>query len=182
MNETGGRPSQTSGEQANAAGASSASPGAQPGSPAGASRYLKPKRNDRVFNRIVATLTRAGVSIWGSRILAVRGRVSGEWRTTPVNPLTIDGQRYLVAPRGHTQWVRNLRAAGGGELRVGRRAERFTATEVADADKPVVLRTYLRKWKWEVGMFFQGVGPDAPDSKLAEIAPQYPVFRISVTR
>jgi deazaflavin-dependent oxidoreductase (nitroreductase family) len=157
-------------------------PSREPATPAGARRYLQPKRNDRAFNRIVATLTRAGVSIWGSRILAVRGRVSGEWRTTPVNPLVIGGERYLVAPRGHTQWVRNLRAAGGGELRVGRRAERFTATEVADADKPAVLRAYLRKWKWEVGMFFQGVGPDAPDSKLAEIAPEYPVFLISVAR
>ena len=179
MNETGSQPT---GEQPNAAGASSSSGGTQPGSPAGARRSLEPPRNDRVFNRSVAALTRAGVSVWGSRILAVRGRVSGEWRTTPVNPLTIGGQRYLVAPRGHTQWVRNLRAAGGGELRVGRRAERFTATEVADADKPDVLRAYLRKWKWEVGMFFQGVGPDAPDSKLAEIAPEYPVFRISAAR
>lgn len=145
-------------------------------------RYLEPSSSQYFFNTAVARLTRLGISVWGSRVLAVRGRTSGEWRTTPVNPLTFEGERYLVAPRGTTQWVRNLRVAGGGELRVGRRAERFTATEVADADKPVVLRTYLRKWKWEVGMFFQGVGPDAPDSKLAEIAPQYPVFRISVTR
>ena len=74
----------------------------------------------RMFNRSVESLTRHGISIWGSRVLAVRGRTSGEWRTTPVNPLTHDGNRYLVAPRGHTQWVRNMRVAGGGELRVGR--------------------------------------------------------------
>jgi deazaflavin-dependent oxidoreductase (nitroreductase family) len=158
----------------------SATGGDQPTSEGGAPRYLRPGRNDRIFNRTVAALTRAGISIWGSRILAVRGRTSGEWRTTPVNPLTLEGERYLISPRGHTQWVRNLRVAGGGELRVGRRTERFTATEVADADKPAVLRAYLRKWKFEVGMFFQGVGPDSPESKLAEIAPDHPVFRISV--
>ena len=146
-------------------------------------RYVRPGWfTNHVFNPAVALFTRAGLSVWGSRELRVRGRTTGEWRTTPVNPLTIGGERYLVAPRGHTQWVRNMRAAGGGELRIGRRAERFTATEVADADKPAILRAYLRKWRWEVGVFFQGVGPDAPESKLAEIAPEYPVFRVSVTR
>jgi deazaflavin-dependent oxidoreductase (nitroreductase family) len=154
--------------------------GEQAMNPGGGARYVRPRRQDRVFNRAVAGLTRAGISIWGSRILAVRGRVSGEWRTTPVNPLTFEGNRYLVAPRGNTQWVRNLRVARGGELRVGRRTERFTAGELPDADKPAVLRAYLRKWKFEVGMFFQGVGPDAPDSKLAEIAPDHPVFLIRV--
>jgi deazaflavin-dependent oxidoreductase (nitroreductase family) len=142
-------------------------------------RNIQPDRNTRIFNGMVATLTRAGISIWGSRILAVRGRTSGEWRTTPVNPLTLDDERYLVAPRGHTQWVRNMRVAGGGELRIGRRAEPFTATELADADKPAVLRAYLKRWKFEVGTFFEGVGPDAPDARLLEIAPGYPVFRIT---
>ena len=142
-------------------------------------RYQQPSRAAGVFNSAVAGLTRLGFSVWGSRILAVRGRVSGEWRTTPVNLLTLDGERYLVAPRGNTQWVRNLRVAGGGELRVGGRAERFTATELADEDKPAVLREYLRRWRFEVGVFFQGVGADATDARLLEIAPGYPVFRIS---
>ena len=142
-------------------------------------RYVRPGRSTNVFNEAVAGLTRAGISIWGSRILAVRGRKSGEWRTTPVNPLTLNGQRYLVAPRGETQWVRNMRAAGGGELRVGRRAEPFTATELADADKPPVLRAYLKRWKLEVGVFFDGVDAKAPEAKLLEIAPGYPIFRIS---
>jgi deazaflavin-dependent oxidoreductase (nitroreductase family) len=141
-------------------------------------RYVQPRRGTQVFNATVAGLTRLGISVWGSRVLAVRGRKSGEWRTTPVNLLTVDGDRYLVAPRGQTQWVRNLRAAGEGELRVGRRAEHFSATELADQDKPPILRAYLKRWKFEVGVFFQGVGPDASDGKLLEIAPGYPVFRI----
>ncbi len=134
---------------------------------------------NNLFNRSVAALTRAGVSIWGSRVLAVRGRTSGQWRTTPVNLLRYEGGEYLVAPRGHTQWVRNLRVAGGGELRVGRRADAFTATELADADKPELLRAYLRRWKLEVGVFFDGVDAKAPRDKLLQIAPGYPVFKIT---
>jgi deazaflavin-dependent oxidoreductase (nitroreductase family) len=134
---------------------------------------------DRLSRRIVQSLTGMGISLLGSRILYVRGRKSGEWRTTPVNLLSYEGERYLVAPRGHTQWVRNMRVAGGGELHLGRRTEVFTATELADERKVAVLRAYLKRWKWEVGMFFDGVGPDASDEKLLEIAPGYPVFRIS---
>lgn len=144
-----------------------------------APRYVEPKRIDRYFNSTVATMTRLGISVWGSRVLAVRGRTSGEWRTTPVNLLTVDGVRYLVAPRGITQWVRNLRAAGGGELRVGRRAERFTATELADPDKGPVLRAYLKRWGWEVGRFFEGLTADATDEQMREVAPGFPVFRIN---
>ncbi|MEU0333418.1 nitroreductase family deazaflavin-dependent oxidoreductase [Streptomyces sp. NPDC006193] len=134
-----------------------------------------------VFNRAVAWLTRHGISVRGSRVLAVRGRTSGQWRTTPVNPLTVDGQQYLVAPRGHVQWTRNMRAAGGGELRLGKNADAFTATEVADDDKVPLLRAYLERWKLEAGAFFDGVGPDSPDADLRRIAPDHPVFRITVT-
>jgi deazaflavin-dependent oxidoreductase (nitroreductase family) len=142
-------------------------------------RYERPGWfTHHVFNRGVRGLTRLGVSVWGSRELRVVGRRSGAVRATVVNLLDHDGARYLVAPRGETQWVRNLRAAGTGELRVGRRVETFTFDELADADKPAVLRTYLQRWKWEVGQFFQGVGPDASDAELLAIAPGYPVFRI----
>lgn len=132
-----------------------------------------------VFNGAVAGLTRIGISVYGSRVLVVRGRTSGLPRAVPVNVLTYDGDRYLVAPRGTTQWVRNLRAAGEGELRVGRRTERFTAAEVTDADKIEILRHYLKRWAWEVGAFFDGVGAKAPDSELQRIAPDHPVFRIT---
>jgi deazaflavin-dependent oxidoreductase (nitroreductase family) len=142
-------------------------------------RYVQPKATTNFFNETVARLTRMGISVYGSRVLAVKGRKSGEWRTTPVNPLSLaDGARYLVAPRGNTQWVRNLRAVGTGELRVGRRTEPFTATEVADDDKPAILRAYLKRWKFEVGVFFDGVDAKAPEEKLREIAPGYPIFRI----
>jgi deazaflavin-dependent oxidoreductase (nitroreductase family) len=141
-------------------------------------RNIAPSAADRIFNKTVNQLAKMGISVMGSRELAVRGRTSGEWRTTPVNLMTINGERYLVAPRGHTQWVRNMRVAGGGELRLGRRAEPITVDELADADKPAILREYLRKWAWEVGRFFEGVDKDSPDSRLLEIAPGFPVFRI----
>jgi deazaflavin-dependent oxidoreductase (nitroreductase family) len=134
---------------------------------------------DRLTRRVVAGLTRMGISLLGSRVLYVRGRKSGEWRTTPVNLLVHEGARYLVAPRGHTQWVRNMRVSGGGELHLGRKVEVFTAAELADEDKPEILRAYLKRWKFEVGMFFDGVGPDASDGTLLEIAPGYPVFRLA---
>jgi deazaflavin-dependent oxidoreductase (nitroreductase family) len=131
-----------------------------------------------VFNRLVAGLTRVGISVAGSRVLEVRGRKSGEPRRTPVNLLTFEGSRYLVAPRGHTQWVRNLRASGDGRLLVGRRATAFSAVELADMEKPELLRAYLKRWKWEVGAFFDGVGPDSSEDELRRIAPDHPVFRV----
>jgi deazaflavin-dependent oxidoreductase (nitroreductase family) len=148
-----------------------------------AARYIKPKSATSRFNDTVGRLTRLGISVYGSRVLYVKGRTSGEWRSTPVNPLRLaDGTRYLVAPRGNTQWVRNMRAAGGGELRIGRKVEPFTATEVADDAKPAILRAYLKKWKIEVGVFFDGVDGRAPEEKLREIAPGYPIFRIEPAR
>ena len=98
-----------------------------------------------------------------------------------VNPLTVDGQRYLVAPRGTTQWVRNLRAAGQGTLRVGRRVEEFTFRELGDDEKPGILRAYLKRWKFEVGVFFDGVGPDSSEDELRRIAPDHPVFRLTLS-
>jgi len=114
-------------------------------------RYLQPGWFTRnVFNRLVVT----------------------------VNLLTFDGSRYLVAPRGVTQWVRNLREAQEGTLRLGRRDEAFRAAEITDANKVPILRAYLKRWKMEVGIFFDGVGPDAVDTELQRIAPNHPVFRV----
>ena len=143
-------------------------------------RYQRPGWfTTNVFNRVVARLTRMGVSVYGSRVLEVRGRTSGQWRSTPINLLRFEGTEYLVAPRGHTQWVKNMRASGGGRLRVGRRVQEFRATELTDHDKAPILRAYLKKWKFEVGVFFGGVGPDASDEELLRIAPDHPVFRIA---
>jgi len=134
-----------------------------------------------VFNPLMALATRAGLSVWGSRVLEVKGRKSGEWRSTPVNLLRYEGGDYLVAPRGHTQWVRNLRASGEGRLRLGSSTQPFSAVELPDDQKPALLRAYLKRWKMEVGVFFGGVGPDSPEDELRRIAPDHPVFRLTLT-
>ncbi|GAC1507111.1 MAG: nitroreductase family deazaflavin-dependent oxidoreductase [Candidatus Dormibacteraceae bacterium] len=141
--------------------------------------YKKPDWfTQNIFNPAVALLTRAGFSVWGSRVLRVRGRKSGEWRSQPVNLLTYDGKQYLVAPRGLTQWVRNIRPAGGGELVLGNKIQPFKAVEISDEEKIPILRAYLKRWKFEVGMFFQGVTDESPEKELRRIAPNHPIFRI----
>ena len=134
---------------------------------AGSAHYRRPGRFVRgVLNPLVAWLTRRGVNVWGSRVLQVRGRRSGQWRSTPVNVLELDGRCYLVAARGRTDWVRNLEAAGQGRLQLGRRTWTFTATPVPADDGAEVLRAYLRRWAWEVGAFFDGVGADSTHEEL----------------
>jgi deazaflavin-dependent oxidoreductase (nitroreductase family) len=141
--------------------------------------YIRPNWfTQHVFNPIVQGLTRLGLSVYGSRILAVRGRKSGQWRTTPVNLLEFRGGRYLVAPRGVTEWVRNIRVSAAGELRLGPSREPIRVQELADSEKPELLRHYLRKWSWEAGQFFGGVTADASDADIQRIAPNHPVFRI----
>ncbi len=126
-------------------------------------RYLKPSwLISRVANPL---LMRFGIV----PTLKVRGRKTGHWRSVPVNVLELDGQRYLVAPRGETDWVRNLRAAGGGQLQYGRRrTEPFTATEVSDEEKPPIIEAYLQRWGGQVKNQFEAL-PDPAD---------HPVFRI----
>jgi deazaflavin-dependent oxidoreductase (nitroreductase family) len=145
------------------------------------SRYREPGWFTRtLFNPAVALFTRLGLSVWGSRVLEVPGRSTGEPRRTPVNLLEHDDQQYLVAPRGDTQWVRNVRANDGGlDLLLGRNRTHYVATEVADADKIDVLRAYLKRWKAEVGVFFDGVDAKSSDDELLAIAPRHPVFLLA---
>ncbi len=122
-------------------------------------------------------LMRLGMSAWGSRVLEHRGRKSGTLHHTPVNLLTLDEKDYLVAARGETEWVRNVRAADGNlTLILGRHRQARTAEEVPVEARTEILRAYLRRWKFEVGMFFEGVGPDSTDAEFTVIAERHPVF------
>ncbi|MCJ1676863.1 nitroreductase/quinone reductase family protein [Streptomyces sp. APSN-46.1] len=135
------------------------------------------------FNALFGKLARLGISLAGSAELSVRGRTSGEMQRIPVNPHTHEGEQYLVSARGHSQWVRNMRVAGGGELRVGRKVRTFTAVEITDPVlRAAVLRTYLEKWGWEVNRFFQGVTAQSSDAELQAAAGDHPVFRLAVAR
>jgi deazaflavin-dependent oxidoreductase (nitroreductase family) len=141
-------------------------------------RYVQGAGFEVHLNRFVGFLAGRGISLLGTRVLAVRGRKSGEWRTNPVNLLTHEGERYLVAPRGHTHWVRNIRSAGGGELRLGRRIEPFAVAELPDEEKLPLLRAYFKRWGWEVGRFFEDLPKKPSDEQLIGVAPAVPVFRV----
>jgi F420H(2)-dependent quinone reductase len=148
-----------------------------------ASHYKRPDWFTRhLFNPLMSGLTRMGISVRGSRVLEHRGRTSGALHHTPVNLLTIDGTQYLVAPRGETQWVRNVRHADGHlVLILGRRRTLCTAREIVPAERTPILREYLRKWKFETGMFFEGVTPDSSDGEWATEAVRHPVFALGGT-
>jgi deazaflavin-dependent oxidoreductase (nitroreductase family) len=131
----------------------------------------------KLANPLLVAAMRLGISVWGSRVLEVRGRKSGEARRTPVNLLGYEGREYLVSPRGETQWVRNVRADDGRlVLILGHHRDERTGAELADKDKAPILRAYLRRWKAEVGMFFEGVGADSSDEELLRIGSKHPVF------
>ncbi|MFD4761934.1 nitroreductase family deazaflavin-dependent oxidoreductase [Streptomyces sp. NPDC058439] len=143
--------------------------------------YLQGNAFSIRMNGVIGWLARHGVSLQGSAELSVRGRKSGQPQRIPVNPHTHKGAQYLVSARGHSQWVRNMRAAGGGELRVGRKVRTFTAVEIADDEqKALVVRTYLERWGWQVNQYFQGVTAKSTDAELLAACPDHPVFRVAV--
>jgi hypothetical protein len=143
-------------------------------------RYIKPGAlTNRVLNPVMAWLVRRGVGLKGAAVLEVRGRTSGQPRTTPVNPLPLAGERYLLAPRGETEWVRNIRVAGSAALITRRGREEFAVVEVADAEKLPIIRAYLVAWAWEVGAFFEGLSAKSSDAEVMAVAAGFPVFRIA---
>ena len=146
--------------------------------------YAKPGLMVRkIMNPVVMVMMRAGISVWGSRTLEVRGRASVALRRTPVNLLEVDGRQYLVSPRGEGQWVKNVRADGGRvALLLGRRRDERVAHEIPDGEKSPILRAYLRRWKTEVGIFFDGVTAESHEEDLQRIAPDHPVFLLSTSQ
>ncbi|WP_328883419.1 nitroreductase/quinone reductase family protein [Streptomyces sp. NBC_00299] len=144
--------------------------------------YVKGSPLNIRFNSVVGWLARHGFSIAGTAEMSVRGRKSGTMQRIPVNPHMYEGTQYLVSARGHSQWVRNMRAAGGGELRVGRKLRQFSAVEIPDEMKLPILRTYLEKWGWEVNQYFDGVTAKSSDEEIIAAAPDHPVFRIAVEK
>ncbi|WP_299541587.1 nitroreductase family deazaflavin-dependent oxidoreductase [uncultured Streptomyces sp.] len=143
--------------------------------------YLRGSALNVRLNSLVGRLARLGVSMLGTAEMSVRGRKSGRMQRIPVNPHTFEGQQYIVSARGHSQWVRNMRVVGGGELRVGRKVRDFTAVEVPDDEqKARVLRAYLQRWGWEVDQYFRGVTAKSSDAELLAACADHPVFRITV--
>ena len=135
----------------------------------------------RISNAIVTALLRRGVPVGRNALRTVPGRTSGEPRTTPVTPLEWQGERWLQSPFGEVNWVRNLRAAGGGTLSRGRRQEEITVVELPPAEAARVLKGTLATYPSLIKGYFD-VTPDSPLAEFEREAPRHPLFRIVSAR
>lgn len=139
--------------------------------------FRKPSPIERAFNRIFGLLVGLGLGLSHNYLLQVRGRKSGRIYSTPIDLLQFGGKRYLVAPRGLTQWVRNAEVAGEVTLKKGRTRQRFRLRSIPDAEKPELLKAYLESFKTAVQRYFP-VPAGSPPEAFVALAPQYPVFEL----
>jgi deazaflavin-dependent oxidoreductase (nitroreductase family) len=142
-------------------------------------RYDEPNLAARTTNSVFRWLAEAGVSVYGTHVLRVRGRKTGKVRAVVINLMTVDGVEYVVSPRGNTQWARNARAAGAVELGPRRRSRAVRVAEIPDDAKPELLKHYLDKWYWEVKGHIGGLTPQSTEPDLRAAAPSIPVFAIT---
>jgi deazaflavin-dependent oxidoreductase (nitroreductase family) len=140
-------------------------------------QFRAPSGVERVFNRVFGFLVGLGLGYSYNYLLQVRGRKSGRIYSTPIDLLEVGDKRFLVAPRGRTQWVRNAEAAGEVILKKGRTRQKFRLRPIADADKPEILKAYLDTFKREVQRYFP-VAAGSPVQAFGELAPSYPAFEL----
>ncbi len=139
--------------------------------------FREPKAIEKFFNRAFGTLVGLGFGLKHNYLLQVRGRKSGRVYATPVNVLDVEGKRYLVAPRGRTQWVRNAEAAGEITLKKGRYRQSFRLRPIPDGEKPELLKLYLERFAMTVQRYFP-VQAGSDLQTFRELAPIYPVFEL----
>jgi deazaflavin-dependent oxidoreductase (nitroreductase family) len=139
--------------------------------------FLEPKPIEKIFNQSLGYLVGLGIGPAYMYLLQVRGRKSGRLYETPVNMLDVEGKRYLVAPRGRTQWVRNAEATGEITLKKGRTRESYRLRPIADGEKPPLLKLYLERFVTQVQRYFTVKAGSAPEA-FREVAPNYPVFEL----
>lgn len=142
--------------------------------------FLRPTFPERILNRLIGALVRAGIGPAHMRVLEVRGRKSGKLYALPVDLLERSGTLYLVAPRGHTEWVRNAEVAGEITLRRGRQAERYRLRALSDAEKPPILKAYLDGFRREVQRYFP-IPAGSPAAAFAPHVARYPAFELTQT-
>jgi deazaflavin-dependent oxidoreductase (nitroreductase family) len=140
--------------------------------------FEAPSAGERIFNRAFGLLVGLGLGLRHNHLLQVRGRTTGRVYSTPVNVLERNGKRWLVAPRGRTQWVRNAEAAGEVILRKGWRRQRVRVRPVPDSEKPEILSAYLDRFKLTVQRYFP-LRAGALPTEFVPIAGRYPVFELS---
>jgi deazaflavin-dependent oxidoreductase (nitroreductase family) len=139
--------------------------------------FRAPTALERAFNRVFGFLVGLGLGFSHSYLLQVRGRKSGKLFSTPVDLLELAGKRFLVAPRGRTQWVRNAEAAGEVTLKKGKTQQRFRLRPIPDPDKPEILKAYLDNFKREVQTYFP-VPAGSPVQAFAGLVQNYPAFEL----
>ena len=145
--------------------------------------YKKPGAPVRIMNSLLGLVIKAGISPQGGQLLTVRGRKSGKNMTTPVNPMAFEGAEYLVAPRGDCHWTRNLRVAGTGQLRLGRKKRRISVTrELENIEKPPVLLAYLDRWAGVTKEHFGITWPNPTEEEVTRVCARTPMFRIEDAR
>jgi deazaflavin-dependent oxidoreductase (nitroreductase family) len=139
--------------------------------------FLEPRPVEKFFNRAFGFLVGLGIGPGTMYLLQVRGRKSGRVYSTPVNVLDVEAKRYLVAPRGRTQWVRNAEAVGEITLKKGRYRQIFRLRPIPDSGKPELLKLYLERFVTAVQRYFP-VKAGSPSEAFREVAPNYPVFEL----
>ena len=145
--------------------------------PVNAPSYLQPGALERILGLTLVFLVRIGLVRGHFYILETRGRKSGTTIALPVDPLDLDGRRYLVCARGNANWVRNARAAGEVALVRAMRRRRYAARELSSSLRPPVLKAYLDRFAGEVQRFFP-VSKGSPVEAFNDLAPRYPVFEL----
>jgi deazaflavin-dependent oxidoreductase (nitroreductase family) len=143
--------------------------------------FRAPSAGERVFNRIVGFVVGLGWGFSYNHLLQVRGRKSGRIYSTPIDLLEIAGKRFLVAPRGRTQWVRNAEAAGEIALKRGSQRQKFKLRSLSDQEKPEILRAYLDRFKREVQAYFP-VPAGSPVEEFQKLVQSYPAFELIAVR
>ncbi|MBO0859150.1 MAG: nitroreductase family deazaflavin-dependent oxidoreductase [Chloracidobacterium sp.] len=143
------------------------------------SHFTKPNPIERFSNRAFGFLVKIGICFPHNFLLEVRGRKSGRAYETPVNVLWRNEKRYLVAPRGYTQWVKNVIASGEAVLARGAKRETVHLKMIVDDDKPDILKAYLDQYKMTVQRYFP-IQAGSPLEAFQPFVSQYPAFEIIV--
>ena len=143
--------------------------------------FMRPSSGERLFNRLFGFLVRMGFGLSDNFTLEVRGRKTGKIYSTPVNVLEYNRKRYLVAPRGYTQWVRNVVANKSASLVKGTRREEVSLSAITDNEKPDILKAYLDRYRRTVQKYFP-IAAGSPAKEFEPLAEQYPVFEITAKK
>lgn len=140
--------------------------------------FEQPNTIDRTINRLFGFFLGLGIGLSHNYLLEVRGRKTGKTYSTPVNVLEYKGKRYLVAPRGYTQWVRNVETSGEGVMVRGARRDKTKLRALADEEKPEILKAYLDRFKPTVQRYFP-IAAGSPVDAFAPYTSRYPVFELT---